>query len=209
MDYIRNLSMNYGRNPQGRIPMGNGELSWWDGRACRSIVATLLAGCLAGCAHQATRSTEPPANQGDASWHAVEQPDTVHYQLALGEVSSGATALRRVTPVYPAAQLQVCPPTVDVTARLIVDTRGQVTEVRPGDAASAAADIAPYLAATRAAALQWRFNPLQINHWSADANGESHVVDSRTEPFSLDYVFRFTCRAGRAQVTAGDKVAPG
>lgn len=177
--------------------------------AGRSMVAALLVAGLAGCAHQIARTAEPPANQGDASWHAVEQPDTVHYQLALGEVSSGATALRRVTPVYPAAQLQVCPPAVDVTARLIVDTRGQVTEVRPGDAASAAADIAPYLAATRAAALQWRFNPLQINHWSADANGESHVVDSRTEPFSLDYVFRFTCRAGRAQVTAGDKVAPG
>jgi hypothetical protein len=175
----------------------------------RPIVAGLLLAGLAGCAHQPARTPEPAGNQGDASWHAVEQPDTVHYQLALGEVSSGATALRRVTPVYPAAQLQACPPVVEVTARLIVDTRGQVTEVRPGNPISVAAGLAPYLAAIRAAAMQWQFDPLRINHWSADANGESHVVDSRTEPFSLDYVFRFTCHAGRAQVTAGDKVAPG
>jgi hypothetical protein len=174
----------------------------------RSVVAiTLLAG-LAGCTRQAVRPAAPPPNEGDASWHAVEQPDTVHYQLAMGEVSSGGTALERVTPAYPAAQLAACPPVVEVTAKLIVDRAGKVTDVRPGNAASAEADLAPYLDATRAAALRWQFNPLQINHWSADANGESHVVDSRTEPFSLDYLFRFTCRAGRATVSAGDAVQP-
>lgn len=133
----------------------------------------------------------------------------MHYQLAMGEVSSGATAFRRVTPIYPTAQLGTCPPVVEVTAKLIVDEAGKVTEVRPGNGASAAANLAPYLAATRMAALQWQFSPLQINHWAADANGESHVVDSRNEPFSLDYLFRFTCHAGKAQVTAGDKVAAG
>lgn len=175
----------------------------------RPLAALMLVVGLVGCTRPVARPDGRPHNEGDASWHAVEQPDTVHYQLAMGEVSSGGTALERVTPVYPAAQLAACPPVVEVTARLIVDRAGKVTEVRPGNAASAEADLAPYLDATRAAALRWQFNPLQINHWSADANGESHVVDSRTEPFSLDYLFRFTCHAGKAQVTAGDKLASG
>ena len=175
----------------------------------RSVMACLLLAGLAGCARHAVRSDSAPSNEGDASWHAVEPPDTVHYQLAMGEVSSGATTIQRVTPVYPAAQLAACPPLVEVTAKLIVDRAGKVTEVRPGNAASAQADLAPYLDATRAAALRWQFNPLQINHWAADANGESHVVDSRTEPFSRDYLFRFTCHAGKAQVSAGDRPASG
>lgn len=176
--------------------------------ARRSVPALVLLAALAGCAHQATRSGAKPLNQGDASWHAVEQPDTVHYQLALGEVSSGGTAFERVTPVYPASQLASCPPAAEITAKLIVDTRGRVIEVRPSDAASATPPMEPYLDATRTAALRWQFNPLQINHWSADANGESHVVDSSTLPFSLDYTFRFTCHAGRAVVSAGDEVRP-
>jgi hypothetical protein len=164
---------------------------------------------LTGCSHTVTRPETAPRNQGEASWHAVEQPGTVHYQLALGEVSSGGTAMQRVTPAYPAARLVACPPVVEVTARLIVDRAGKVTEVRPGNDASASTELAPYLDATRVAALQWQFNPLQINHWSADANGESHVVDSRTEPFSLDYLFRFSCHAGRASVSAGDALQRG
>lgn len=176
--------------------------------ARRPVALALVVAGLAGCAHDRVRAPARPANQGDASWHAVESPDTVHYQLALGEVSSGGAVFERVTPVYPASQLAACPPAVDITAKLIVDTRGRVTEVRPGDAVSATPAMKPYLDATRTAALQWQFNPLQINHWSADANGESHVVDSRTEPFSLDYQFRFTCHAGQATVSTGDAVQP-
>ncbi len=172
-----------------------------------SIVPALVVAGLAGCAHERVRAPERPANQGDASWHAVESPDTAHYQLALGEVSSGGVAFKRVTPVYPAAQLAACPPVVDITAKLIVDMAGRVTEVRPGDAASATPAMKPYLEATRTAVLQWQFNPLQINHWSADANGESHVVDSQTLPFSRDYAFGFICHAGQATVSAGDAVS--
>ncbi len=131
-----------------------------------------------------------------------------YYPLALGEVSQRGTAFERVTPVYPASQLASCPPAAEITAKLVVDTHGRVTEVRPGDAASAAPAMTPYLDATRTAVLQWQFNRLQINHWSADAHGESHVVDSTTLPFSLAYAFRFTCHAGRAVVSAGDEVRP-
>jgi hypothetical protein len=174
----------------------------------RSIPALVLLAMLAGCAHPATRPGAKPPNRGDASWHAVERPDTVHYRLALGEVSSGGSAFERVTPVYPASELASCPSAAQITAKLIVDTRGRVIEVRPSDTASATPPMKPYLDATRTAALQWKFNPLQINHWSADANGDSHVVDSSTLPFSLEYTFRFTCRAGRTVVSAGDEVRP-
>lgn len=175
----------------------------------RAMAISLLLAGLSGCAHEATRKAALPANQGDASWHIAEQPGTHHYSLALGEVSSGATPEQRVTPVYPAARLGTCPAVVEITAQLVVDTAGHVIDVRPANAVSTAPDLKPYLEATRAAAMGWLFSPLQINHWSADANGESHVVDSRTLPFSLDYAFRFTCHAGKARVSAGNAVASG
>lgn len=64
---------------------------------------------------------------------------------------------------------------------------------------SAAAPLSPRW---RVAALQWRFSPLQISHWAADADGNSQVVDSETKPFSQAYVFRFACHAGKAMVSS-------
>jgi hypothetical protein len=59
-----------------------------------------------------------------------------------------------------------------------------------------------FIDAVRAAALQWQFQPLSISRWAADADGNSHVVDSGTRPFSLTYVFRFECHAGQSSVSA-------
>lgn len=158
----------------------------------------VLLSALAGCA---TTSRISPPPTGDASWRMVVPKDTVRYQLAMGEVSSGGTPFHRVTPAYPVDQLTSCPPPQEVPALLIVDTTGKVVEVRvEGEATSDTRDRA-FAAAVRAATLQWRFNPLQIDRWAADADGNSHVVDSQNEPFSLAYVFRFQCTAGRAAVT--------
>lgn len=188
--------------------------AWRAGKAgasgWRPLATVALVAALSSCAHEAARGPLPAVNRGDASWQAVEQPDTVHYQLAMGEVSSGGTAQHRVTPIYPASQLAACPAAVAVTVKLIVDPAGRVDDVRPGDAASASPGLGPFLEAARTAARDWTFDPLQVNRWAADAKGDSHVVDSRTLPFSLDYVFRFTCHAGRARVSDGDAaVAPG
>ncbi|HEY0197451.1 MAG TPA: hypothetical protein VGC19_02775 [Rhodanobacter sp.] len=149
----------------------------------------------------------PPAT-GDTSWRVAEPPGTTHYQLAMGEVASGATPFQRVTPVYPVDQLAACPPPLEVEALLIVDKAGKVTEVRIADEAQANANRQAFIAAVRVAALQWHFNPLEVDHWAADANGDSHVVDSETKPFSLTYVFRFECHAGKAAVTNGTAVTP-
>lgn len=127
------------------------------------------------------------------------------YQLALGEVSSGATPFQRVTPIYPVDQLATCPSpqeVQEVQALLIVDQTGKVNEVRVVDEAQANANRRKFTTAVRVAALQWQFNPLLINRWAADADGNSHVVDSETEPFSLSYVFRFECHAGKSVVSS-------
>jgi len=87
---------------------------------------------------------------------------------------------------------------------LIVGVNGMVGEVRITDEARADASRRAFIAAVRTAALQWRFNPLMINRWAADADGNSHVVDSETKPFSLDYVFRFECHAGKGRVSTAD-----
>jgi len=77
-----------------------------------------------------------------------------------------------------------------------------VSEVRVAGEAQADANRRAFIDAVRAAAAQWQFNPLQINRWAADADGNSHVVDSETKPFSLAYVFRFACHAGQSTVSA-------
>ncbi len=129
-------------------------------------------------------------------------PGTRRYRLALGEVSSGPVLADRVRPVYPADQLSACPPLVNIQALLIVDESGGVREVRVTDEAPAGTARRRFVAAVRMAALQWRFSPLLISHWAADAEGNSHVVDSETRPFSLAYVFHFECHAGKATVSA-------
>ncbi len=162
----------------------------------------VLSLLLVGCATSPHRP--PPPASGEASWRVLVPPDTVRYQLALGEVSSGATPFKRVKPVYPPSLLARCPPPQEVPALLVVDEQGKVDEVRVTDEAQADADRRAFIAAVRTAALQWQFNPLTIDRWAADADGNSHVVDSETKPFSLDYVFRFECHAGKGMVSSAD-----
>ena len=156
---------------------------------------------LAGCVTTPHTASPVPSATGEASWRPVSTPGMVRYQLAMGEVSSGATPIRRVTPIYPVDQLAACPPAQDVQALLIVDRAGKVTEVRVLDEAQADASRRPFIAAVRVAALRWQFNPLQVSRWAADAYGNSHVVDEETKPFSLGYEFRFECHAGQPSVS--------
>lgn len=174
----------------------------------RMVSLGWLAG-LAACG--AIPPSSPGARpQGDATWHAVVPPATARYELAMGEVSSGAAPDRRVTPVYPAVLLKRCPPPQDVRALLIVSAAGRVDDVRVDDEAAADADRRLYIDAVKAAARQWSFVPLRVERWAADADGESHVVDSQARPFSLAFDFHFECYGGAARVTTGDAPsAPG
>ncbi|TAL87225.1 MAG: hypothetical protein EPN74_02185 [Rhodanobacter sp.] len=154
---------------------------------------------LAGCAAQEHRPL--PKAQGEASWKQVTKPGTVRYSLALGQVASGAAPFQRVAPIYPPSQLASCPTRVEVQGLLIVDARGHVSAVRVADASAADPAGRTFIDAVRTAARQWRFTPLHIDQWAADASGNSHLVDRETRPFSLSYRFRFTCRAGHATVS--------
>ncbi len=167
-----------------------------------------LAGSLAllgGCA--TTPPAGAPASAGATSWRMADTPDTEHYALAMGEVAFGATPLRRVAPIYPPSLLQQCPPPLEQRALLIVGVDGTVREVRVEDEATADPTRRSLIAAVRAAARQWTFSPLLKERWAADAEGNSHVVDTATLPFSRSYVFRFQCEHGRGSVTAGKRAA--
>jgi hypothetical protein len=158
---------------------------------------TLLA-ALAGCA--GTRYGAP-STSASASYRRVPDAGIARYTLALGQVSSGAALLGQVMPDYPPALLAACPPLVEVRAQLIVDEEGRVREVRVADEAQADPVRRLYIAATRKAALQWTFQPLHIERWAADAQGNSHRVDDEVRPFSLVYVFAFQCVQGRGSVS--------
>lgn len=165
-----------------------------------ALYAVMLAGC-------ATIGPVSPASGGATSSRIGASPDMRSYSLALGHVASGGAPKAQVTPMYPAALLATCPASVEVPARLIIDRGGQVTEVRVAGEAAAGADRRAFIDAVRTAAMQWSFQPLQVARWAADADGNSHVVDSEALPYSLGYRFHFTCRGGRTQVSA-DAAAP-
>lgn len=158
---------------------------------------------MAGCATVATPPARAP-NEGSASYRMLDDGRMAHYQLAIGDTATGATPFRRVMPAYPPEQLAACTPLQEVQVQVIVDEAGKVGDVRgmPPDDAPAAPRRQPFYGAVRAAVLQWQFNPLRINHWAADADGNTHEVDSKTRPFSLMYAFRFECHAGKAMVSS-------
>lgn len=158
----------------------------------------VVAGLLAGCAHVAPH-TSAPDGIGSASYRSAADSDLAHYHLAMGEIATGATPEVHAPPRYPPAMLASCPALVELPARVIVGADGRVGEVRIG----APTARQPYADAIRAAAQGWRYTPLTITRWAADAAGESHPVDSQTRPFSLDYVFSFRCAHGRATVSDG------
>lgn len=158
----------------------------------------LLAVLLGGCARD-TRRLPGAAPVGSSSYRRSANADLAHYQLALGEVAMGATALSHPAPVYPPAMLATCPAMIEVPARVIVNAQGGVDDVRIADQAAQQ----PFAAAVRPAVHDWRFQPLQITRWAASADGTTHEVDSDTRPFSLDYVFTFRCAQGRASVSSG------
>jgi len=171
------------------------------------LLAAAIALLLGACAQAASRSASVPANHGNTSWHEKVDKDTLHYQLAMGQVASGGSPYQRVDPRYPPSLLPRCPKPVDVDALLIVDTEGKVDEVRVADETQADAERKLFISAAREAAKQWQFIPLTIRYWTADANGEQHETSSEIRPFSLRYTFHFECRDGRAITHTADRPA--
>ncbi|MEI7035380.1 hypothetical protein [Fulvimonas yonginensis] len=160
-----------------------------------ALLAT--AALLAGCAHT-TPKQAPAQGVGSASYRTIEGAGLAHYQLAMGQIAMGATPEAHDPPAYPEAMLATCPAQVDLPARVIVSEQGTVSEVRMDPPPAQR----PFAEAVRRAVRGWRYTPLAITRWAADADGDSHPVDSETKPFSLDYVFTFRCEHGRASVSS-------
>ena len=158
-----------------------------------AAIATVLAGCATAPAPAPAR----PSPQGDTSYRAVAKDGMQHYQLAMGEISTGAVPSAHAAPIYPPALLSSGLPPVDVEVLLIVGAEGKVSEVRIADEAQVDPQGRLFADAVRAAAMQWTFEPLLISRWAADANGNEHRVDSDARPFSAAYVFRFAWKDGK------------
>lgn len=165
-------------------------LLWW----CGPLL--LLAGCAVPGTRTGSAAGPNDAGRGQASV-AMSR-----LSLPMGDISSGGTAVERILPVYPTALLASCPAPVEVRVRVGVNRAGRVDQVSgAGVDATAATHWHAYFLAARTAVMRWRFNPLHVTHWAADVDGNSHVVDSTSEPFQRIYAFRFACHAGKAAVS--------
>lgn len=169
----------------------------------RGWLVLAAAGMLGACSGTAVRPPSGSLHQGEASYHALPDDQMAHYELAMGSTSSGAVPIDHPSPAYPNAMLASCPARIQLKALLIVGADGAVDEVRFDDEIS---NASAFVDAVRAAALAWRFEPLIISHWAANANDEMHSVDTQAKPFSLPYEFRFACHDGRAQVSSDSDI---
>lgn len=160
------------------------------GVSMRLPFVSVLTLCLAACAATPLRAP------------AAQDTGMVNVPLPLGETYSGGAAVYRVMPVYPPAMLASCPAQEDIEVVVRVDTTGKV-----GAVYGYAIDAFPppwetFFAAVRPALMQWRFEPLRVGHWAADAEGNAHAVDGAARPFEAMYRFRFVCHAGATSVSA-------
>lgn len=167
----------------------------------RAITLSTAAALLVGCAHTAQKPAEP--GLGSASYRVADDTGLAHYDLAMGQVAMGATLETHQAPVYPDAMLATCPERVELPARVIVGTQGSVDDVRMTPSAAQQ----PFADAVRLAVRGWRYTPLTITRWAANADGTTHPVDTEARPFSLDYVFTFRCEHGHTSVTSGPEQA--
>lgn len=166
----------------------------------------LCAGSLLLLAACATQQRAPASATGDASWAMKAPAASQRYKLAIGDAATGTELAASVTPVYPAGLLSACPPPQELQVLVIVDKAGNVSGVRIADDAQAGEPRRSFALATRKAVMQWRFNPLQVQHDGFDAAG-NQVVISEARPFSLTYLFRFACHDGNATVTGNETAA--
>lgn len=164
---------------------------------CLGSALAIAALLLAGCASSPSATPAPPLPVGETSYQAVAKDGIQHYQLALGEISTGAAASHHPAPVYPPELLPARLPAQEVEALLVVDTEGKVSEVRIAEEAQADPQRRLFAQAVRAAAEQWTFEPLRISRWASDANGNTHEVDREARPFSMTYVFHFAWKDGQ------------
>jgi hypothetical protein len=169
-------------------------------------LALAITSSLLGCVHTARPSAQP-----HVEYRSVEAPGTEHYEEREDETATVTVALEQLAPEYPADMIGLHLPHVVVTAKLIVDTEGRVSEARiEPPAGSDVEHPAAFDDAVRNASVRWRYTPLRIRTFEdiLDAEGNvtgTRVVKDEAKPFSLDYEFDFDLRDGKPVVTSGDR----
>ncbi len=116
----------------------------------------ILVALLVSCATSTIPPAPPPS--GDVAWELANSETTERYQAKPGQTFRGTKKFSKVAPAYPADRLLACVPTIGVSASLIVNTKGEVTELRVD---GENADTAPFNGSVRRAAMQWKFYPLR------------------------------------------------
>lgn len=150
--------------------------------------ASLMALCLAACAAAPARA---PKAKGAG---------TISVPLPLGQTSNGGEPLNRVMPLYPPTMVKACPAQQEIDVVVYVDADGTVSDVIGAVIDMALPPWETFFAAVRPAVRQWRFEPLRVEHWAADAAGNTHAVDGKAHRFARRYTFDFTCKGGATHV---------
>lgn len=140
----------------------------------------------------------------------MEAPGTEHYEEREDETATASVPLAQPAPEYPVDMIGLHLPHVAVTAKLIVDIDGRVSDVRIEPAVIDAGYPAAFDEAVRSAVVLWRYTPLRFRTFEDVLDAEGNVTDTRVvkdeaRPFSLDYEFNFDLRDGKPVVTAGTR----
>ncbi len=177
---------------------GNDEIPTvaWRWLACALV--------LSGCASQ-TRPEFASAPRTNVKYSAHIAPGTPRYEEREDEVSNRPAPIENPPPEYPPAAIALSLRRVVVSAKLIVDSEGRVSEVRIPPAADPAVHSALFDDAVRTAVLRWRYIPLTFRRFADVKDAEGNVIDAREissecRPFSLDYDFLFELRDGKPVV---------
>jgi hypothetical protein len=163
----------------------------------------LISASICACHDTKTDTAPTRSPEGNTSYRPIDTPGATRYQLSTSEVAFGSRVTSSPSPEYPADELALCPPSVDVQAQIIVDETGRVSDVRVDNEAAADAHTQRYIDAVRLAAKQWDFTPLAIDKWSQQPDGSRQLQSHELKPFSRMYVFHFECHDGHARTSIG------
>ena len=164
-----------------------------------SLLGTLaLAGCATDGAVSPTKSATAPKD-GKVSYDMVPAKDSDRMKPSKGQHTYGAQPVDNPPPVYP-PELVSANLAATIRAKVIVDGEGKVTDVRDLDTMGGEHHGA-FFAAVREAAMRWTYTPMTVVQDHEDSRGAFHQTRT-TQPFSLDYSFRFELKDGVPTVSA-------
>ncbi|HEY4291472.1 hypothetical protein [Luteibacter sp.] len=167
--------------------------------AVMGLVATLaLAGCATDGAVAPATSTSA-SKDGKVSYEAIPADKANQLKESKGQHTFGAQPIENPPPVYP-PELVSANLAATIRAKVIVDGEGKVTDVRDLDTMGGDHHGA-FFAAVREATMRWTYTPMTVVKDNEDARGKFNQTKT-TQPFSLDYSFRFELKDGMPTVTA-------